>query len=149
MDKMSMASSPSRFNEGSSNDMSKAAHLNNGQISEAELKRRAEFMEKQRDILTEKKRAERQQQLEQYMRQEQRQGAAPGPAGPSMTAARPMSSRAARSVLRGAQAEHIPQATLNAKSASDEESKRQEARRALAETLKKEVINQSHSRKHY
>lgn len=137
---MSM-SSHSRSNEGSSND--------NGQISEAELKRRAAFMEKQRDILTEKKRAERQKQLEQYMLQEQRQG---GPAGPSMAAAssgrgRPMSSRAARSVLRGAEAEDIPQAALNARSASDEERKRQEARRALAETLKKEVINQSHSRK--
>lgn len=139
MGRMSVArEGQSRFNEASSNEF-KTAHLKTGEISEAELRRRAEFMEKQRDILTEKKRVERQKQLEQYMRQEQRQGGAPGGAG------RPMSSRAARSVLRGAEAEDIPQAALNAKSASDEERKRAEARRALAETLKKEVINQSHS----
>ena len=56
---------------------------------------------------------------------------------------RPMSSRAARSVLRGAEAQDLPQAALNAKSVSDEERKRVEARRALAATLKKEVINQA------
>lgn len=110
------------------------AYMNNGQTSEAELKRRAEFMEKQRELLTEKKRVERQKQLDQYVRAHD---------STVLNHTRPMSSRAARSLIKGAESEDIPQSTLNAKSVSDEERKRVEVRRALAETLKKEVINQS------
>ncbi len=47
-------------------------------------------------------------------------------------------------VLAGANPAELPQATLGSnKSVSDEEKRKAEARRALAETLKKEVINQS------
>jgi len=110
----------------------------NETLTDTELKRRAEFMEKQRHLLTEKKRAERARQLEQYMASTKSGGG-----GGASAQARPMSSRAARSVLKGADAEDIPQASLNTKSVSDEERKRAEARRALAETLKREVISQS------
>ena len=109
------------------------AYMNSGATSEAELKRRAEFMEKQRELLTEKKRVERQKQLDQYVRAN----------GEKANQVRPMSSRAARSLLKGAESDDLPQSTLNTKSITDEERKRAEARRALAETLKKEVINQS------
>jgi len=55
-------------------------YLDDGQISEGELRRRAQFMEKQRELLTEKKRVERQRQLEQYVRsQEQEKRANGGP----------------------------------------------------------------------
>lgn len=37
-----------------------------GNVSESELRRRAEFMAKQRELLAEKKRAERQKQLDQF-----------------------------------------------------------------------------------
>ncbi len=52
---------------------------------------------------------------------------------------RPMSSRAARNVLQG----HEPNNDTSSKSAQ-EERKKLEARKALAETLKKEVINNNH-----
>ena len=107
-------------------------------LTGAELQRRAQFMEKQRQLLTEKKRAERARQLEQYMASSKAGGG-----GGAAAQARPMSSRAARSVLKGAEAEDLPQASLNAKSVTDEERKRVEARRALAETLKREVISQA------
>ncbi len=67
------------------------AYLNNGNANESELKRRAEFMEKQRELLTEKKRVERQKQLEKLMQQSTRDGE-------NLLQARPMSSRVARSV---------------------------------------------------
>ena len=111
------------------------AYLNSGNTSEAELKRRSEFMEKQRELLTEKKRVERQKQLENFMQQSN------GEEG-SLMQARPMSSRAARSVLAGAEPNQIPQSSLSSNK-SDQERKKMEARKALAETLKKEVINQA------
>lgn len=99
-------------------------------ISENEIKRRAEFMQKQRDLLAEKKKIERQKQLDMFMKSE---------AESSGGLERPMSSRAARKVLQGADPTDIKEAT----SVSHEDRKRLEARKALAETLKKEVINNS------
>ena len=93
-------------------------------------------MRKQRDILTEKKRVERQKQLDMFMDLAKKEG------GNS----RPMSSRAARKILSGADPTEIKEATSSS-SRSDEERKRLEARIALAETLKKEVINSSKSKK--
>ena len=53
-----------------------------------------------------------------------------------------MSSRAARSVLSGADPTQIPQANLSSnKTNTDDEKKKIEARKMLAETLRKEVIN--------
>ena len=82
-------------------------------------------MRKQREILTEKKRQERQKQLDKFMHESERSG----------DPVRPMSSRAARSVLSGADP-----STSTSQLQSQEERKRLEARLALAETLKKEVI---------
>lgn len=87
-------------------------------------------MRKQRDLLNEKKRLERQKQLDQFTREAERGGAPK----------RPMSSRAARSVLSGADPVELQQ---QQQPRSDEERKRLEARRALAETLKREVVNNS------
>jgi hypothetical protein len=103
------------------------------------LERRADFMRKQRDLLNEKKKVERQKQLDQFMRDSERSG----------EPVRPMSSRAARSVLSGADPTDLQRQTAataaNAgnSSRSEEERKKLEARRALAETLKREVINNS------
>jgi hypothetical protein len=125
-----------------------------GVNSEAELARRAEckfkelnklcfiifnfknfnfqVMQKQREILNEKKLVERKKQLEKFMRQTEENN------GPK----RPMSSRAARSVLSGADPTQIPQANLSSnKTNTDDEKKKIEARKMLAETLRKEVIN--------
>ena len=110
-------------------------YLAQGNISENELKRRAEFMQKQRDLLAEKKNIERQKQLAAFVDDQRNNNGAP---------LRPMSSRAARKVLDGAEPSDIAQAASAANSTrSEEERKRLEARRALAETLKKEVINSS------
>jgi hypothetical protein len=86
------------------------------------LQRRAEFMKKQRDLLNEKKRLERERQLDTFMKESKKSGE------PS----RPMSSRLARSVIAG---------EPNGPNMSDDEKKKLEARLALAEILKKEVIN--------
>jgi hypothetical protein len=95
-------------------------------------------MKRQRDLLTERKRVERQKQLDQFMDQEaDRNGGAN---------ARPMSSRAARKILSGADPTDVKEATSSS-SRSDEERKRLESRKALAETLKKEVIQNSKSSK--
>jgi hypothetical protein len=93
-------------------------------------------MQKQRDLLAEKKRVEREKQLEQFVRDSERQNG-----GEQL---RPMSSRAARKVLNGVEPSDIAQAASSSNSTrSEEERKRLEARKALAETLKKEVINNS------
>ena len=92
-------------------------------------------MQKQRDLLTEKKRVEREKQLEQFVRDSERQN------GGEQT--RPMSSRAARKVLNGAEPSDIEQTASSNSTRSEEERKRLDARRALADTLKKEVINNS------
>ena len=103
-------------------------------MTQAELEKRAEFMRKQRDVLAEKKRHEREKQLDQFVRQSEQ-------AGQPM---RPMSSRAARNILSGAEPGEINQTS----SRSEEERKRLEARKALAETLKKEVIYNNRSSKY-
>lgn len=86
--------------------------------------RRAEFMQKQRELLAEKKKVERQKQLEKFMHESEKSG----------EPIRPMSSRAARSVLQDAEPSELSKS-------SQDERKKLEARKALAETLKKEVIN--------
>lgn len=86
-------------------------------------------MRKQREILTERKKIERQKQLEQFMHESKKSG----------EPVRPMSSRAARSVLSGADPSDMQQPISNSR--SEEERKKMEARKALAETLRKEVIN--------
>lgn len=84
-------------------------------------------MQKQREILNQKKLVERKKQLDQFMREsEQNEGIK-----------RPMSSRAARSVLAGAEPNQLQSVREN------DDKKKIEARRALAETLRKEVINNS------
>lgn len=95
----------------------------------SELERRAELMRKQRDLLNEKKKIERQQQLDEFVHESKRSG----------EPARPMSSRAARAVLSGADPIDLQQPLSSRR--AEEESKKLEARRALAETLKREVIN--------
>lgn len=87
-------------------------------------------MQKQRELLAEKKRVEREKQLDKFMRQSEQSGAPK----------RPQSSRAARSLLSGADPQDIKQVPAGS-SRGDDERKRIEARKALAETLKKEVIN--------
>ncbi len=95
-------------------------------------------MQKQREILNEKKLAERKKQLDQFMRQSEQND------GPK----RPMSSRAARSVLTGTDPNQIPQASLSSSSRTptDDERKKMEARKMLAETLRKEVINNNNKK---
>lgn len=136
MDKLSLSE-----NAQAANNLS-TTYLSTNSTTEVELKRRAEFMEKQRALLTEKKRAERQTQLDHYLSQNSNDSHR-SHANNSPMQARPMSSRAARSLLKGVDSSQLPQSTLNTKSVSDEDRKRAEARRALADTLKKEVINQS------
>lgn len=82
-------------------------------------------MRRQRDILADKKRIERQKQIDELVKESRRTGD------------RPMSSRAARSVLSGADPAEINQSLAG----SEEERKKIEARKALAETLRKEVVN--------
>lgn len=103
-------------------------------MSSSELERRAEFMRKQRELLIERKRIEREKQLESFVKESEKQ-----------KEARPMSSRVARAVLDGVEPTIIANKTLNAD--EEKERKKLEARRALAEKLKKEVINQSLSKK--
>ena len=96
-------------------------------------------MRKQRELLGEKKHVERQKQLEQFVRRAEHTG----------EPQRPMSSRAARSVLSGVEPEQIVTAALQSSSSlssggsGGEERKRLEARKALAATLKREVIGKS------
>lgn len=93
-------------------------------------------MQKQRDLLTEKKNAERQKQLDQFVRDSERENGG--------EQARPMSSRAARKLLAGAEASDIaPSSSSSSSTLSNDDRKKMEARKALAETLKKEVINNS------
>lgn len=88
-------------------------------------------MRKQRDLLNKKKNEERQKQLDAFMRESERSG----------EPRRPMSSRAARAVLSGADPVDLQHPISDSK--AEEERKKLEARRALAETLKREVINNS------
>lgn len=88
-------------------------------------------MQKQRELLAEKKKIERQKQLDKFMKESEKSG----------EPVRPMSSRAARSVLSGAEPSDIKKSTSSGE--SEEERKKIEARKALAEILKKEVINNS------
>lgn len=90
-------------------------------------------MRKQRDLLNEKKKIERQKQLDAFMRESEKSG----------EPKRPMSSRAARAMLSGADPVDLQQPM--SRSRDEEERKKLEARRALAETLKREVINNSSS----
>lgn len=86
-------------------------------IDPEELKKRTEFLKAQRDKLLEMKKAEREKQLAEVERQNPK--------------SRPKSAKAARSALnRKHQAHGIDPQTLN-------------ARRALAEKLKQEVIGKS------
>ena len=83
-------------------------------------------MRKQRELLLERKRIEREKQLETYVKNNEKHEP------------RPMSSRAAKASLDGVEP------VVNKKNTDDEkERKKLEARRALAETLKKEVIKNS------
>ncbi|RNA16661.1 cilia- and flagella-associated 36 isoform X1, partial [Brachionus plicatilis] len=108
------------------NDMAQTVlEKSGGNLSQSEIERRADFMRRQRDILAEKKRVERQKQIDELVRESRRTGD------------RPMSSRAARSVLSGAD----PADINHSSSSSDEQRKKIEARKALAETLRKEVVN--------
>ena len=83
-------------------------------------------MRKQREVLLERKRIEREKQLESYVK------------NTAKSEPRPMSSRTARAALDG-------ETTVNTKTSAEDEKERKklEARRALAETLKKEVIKSS------
>lgn len=86
-------------------------------------------------MLNEKKKIERQKQLDAFMRESEKSG----------EPKRPMSSRAARAVLSGADPADLQQPSSNSR--SEEERKKMEARRALAETLKREVINNTSGKK--
>ena len=83
------------------------------EIDPSELKRRTEFLKAQRDKLLAMKKAEREKQLEEVEK--------------SQMKSRPKSARAARSAFGGKSTPKIDPKTL-------------EARRALAEKLKAEVI---------
>lgn len=102
-------------------------------VDASEIERRAEFMRKQRDLLNEKKKIERQNQLDRFMRESEKSG----------EPKRPMSSRAARSLLSGADPVDLQQPLSSSR--SEEERKKLEARKALAETLKREVIHNSNN----
>ena len=99
-------------------------HMSEMEIDPDELKRRTEFLKAQRDKLLEMKRAEREKHLAEVE------------AGQA-SKMRPKSAKAARSALGGAKggrlAASVDPDTLN-------------ARRALAEKLKNEVISQSERR---
>jgi hypothetical protein len=102
-------------------------YLGGKHVDSNELERRADFMKQQRDILTENKRLERQKELDKFVNNQSESGGQPQ---------RPMSSKAARNYLSSGSN------SLNTSKSSDsEEMKRAEARRALADTLKREVIN--------
>jgi hypothetical protein len=81
-------------------------------------------MRKQRELLLERKRIEREKQLQNYVKESEKHEP------------RPMSSRTARASLDGVE----PKKT---NPEEEKERKKLEARRALAETLRKEVINNS------
>ena len=83
-------------------------------VDPSELKRRTEFLKAQRDKLLAMKKAEREKQLEEVEKSSQMKS-------------RPKSARAARSAFGGKSTPKIDPKTL-------------EARRALAEKLKAEVI---------
>jgi len=92
--------------------------------SENELERRSDFMRKQRELLLERKRIEREKQLQNYVKESEKHEP------------RPMSSRTAKASLDGVE----PKKT---NPEEEKERKKLEARRALAEILRKEVINSS------
>jgi hypothetical protein len=94
-------------------------------------------MRKQREILLQKKQAERQKQLDSFVKETE-----------NTKNFRPMSSRAARAVLAHPDnatklADSSSSKTASKQSSIDDEKdkKKLDARRALAEVLKKEVIN--------
>ena len=93
-----------------------AAGVSSMEVDPDELKRRTEFLKGQRDKLLELKRAEREKQLAEAEKQAMK--------------SRPKSARAARSALKKSPSANVDPDTLN-------------ARRALAEKLKNEVIAQS------
>lgn len=94
-------------------------------------------MRKQREILLQKKQTERQLQLDSFVKETE-----------NTKNFRPMSSRAARAVLANPEnanklVDSSKEATKKSSIDDEKERKRLEARRALAEVLKKEVINNS------
>lgn len=93
------------------------------EISEEEMKRRAAYLKQQRDKLMDLKRQEREKNLAKYTEQQPK--------------ARPTSSRAARRVTAGEQV-----ASPAAKSDEDE-GKKLAMRRALADVLKREVVDKN------
>jgi len=107
-----------------------------GDIDKSDLDKRAEFMRKQRELLLEKKKVEREKQLEKFVKESEK-----------TDNFRPMSSRAARVALQnsdastasGTSASHTQPTKVDAQ--DDKEKKALEARRALANTLKREVLN--------
>lgn len=93
------------------------------EVSEEEMKRRAAYLKQQRDKLMDLKRQEREKNLTKYTEQQPK--------------ARPTSSRAARQVTAG---EQVPSPA--AKSDKDGE-KKLAMRRALADVLKREVVDKN------
>ena len=93
-------------------------------MTEEELGRRTEYLKQQRDKLLAMKKQERQKQLATYTEQQPKD--------------RPTSSRAARRVTAGEQAE-----SPASKPSKEEEEKKLAMRRALADCLKREVVDKS------
>ena len=85
------------------------------------MKRRAEYLKQQRDKLLALKRQEREKNLTKYTEQQPK--------------ARPTSARAARRVIAGEQVDSP------APKSSEDEAKKLAMRRALADCLKREVID--------
>ena len=99
-------------------------------------------MQKQREILAERKRIEREYELAKFVNEEKSDEPT------SQNFNRPMSSRAARKVLSGVDPSKIKESVdQTSYLTSEEERRRLEARKALAETLKREVIQNSGSKK--
>lgn len=92
-------------------------------MTEDELARRTEYLKQQRDKLLELKKQERQKRLTTYTEQQPK--------------ARPTSSRAARRVTDGQQAE--PEASQPP--SQEDKEKKLAMRRALAKCLKQEVVD--------
>lgn len=91
------------------------------EMTEEELKRRTEYLKQQRDKLLALKRQEREKSLAKYTEQQPK--------------ARPTSARAARRVTAGEQVDSA------ASKSSEDDAKKLAMRRALAECLKREVID--------
>lgn len=90
-------------------------------ITPEDMKRRAEYLKQQRDKLLALKKQEREKSLTEYTEQQPK--------------ARPTTSRAARRVTAGEQVESL------ASKSSEEEAKKLAMRRALADVLKREVVD--------